>query len=131
MELTTTKICGAALICVILLLVVKHSKSDIAPVVRICITILFSGILIGMVAPIVKFTTANMSGIYLGDYGKIVMKALGVVILTQFCSQICRDSGEATVASDVEAVGKIELLLLSLPLFEEIFGVVREILSWH
>lgn len=84
-----------------------------------------------MVAPIVKFITVNLSESTFKGYEKNIMKALGIAFLTQLCAQVCRDCGETNLASNVETIGKTELLLISLPLFEEIFEIVRGILSWQ
>lgn len=54
------------------------------------------------------------------DYIKIIFKALGICYLTQFSSDICRDCHENAAASAVEIFGKIQLILLSLPLFENL-----------
>ena len=70
-----------------------------------------------------------MKEIILVKYGEIILKGLGIVILTQICADICRDSGEGTLASNIETVGKLELLLLSIPLIEEILGTAKTLLE--
>ncbi len=54
------------------------------------------------------------------DYVRIIFKALGICYLTQFSSDICRDCGENASASVAEIFGKIQLILLSIPLFESL-----------
>lgn len=63
------------------------------------------------------------------EYVSILFKALGICWLTQFASDICRDCGEGAIASAAEVFGKIQLVLLSLPLFEEVIDVVTRILE--
>ena len=62
------------------------------------------------------------------EYLTILFKALGICWLTQFASDICRDCNETTIASAAEIFGKIQLVLLSLPLFESLINVVTEIM---
>lgn len=53
-----------------------------------------------------------------GDSFGVLLKAIGICILTQFASDICRDAGESALASKLELAGKCTVLLLALPLFE-------------
>ena len=63
------------------------------------------------------------------DYIKILFKALGICYLTEFSADICRDCKENAVASAAEVFGKIQLVVLSLPLFESIIESIMEILE--
>ena len=49
-----------------------------------------------------------------------MFKTLGICFLAQFAADSCRDAGESALASKVELAGKISILVLSLPLFEDI-----------
>lgn len=63
------------------------------------------------------------------DAFDIMLKGLGVALLCRFCSDICRDCGENTLASGVESVGKIVIFSLSLPMLADILTLAREILG--
>lgn len=63
------------------------------------------------------------------DYLKIVFKALGICYMTQFSADICRDCGESAAASVAEIFGKIQLIVLSLPLFENLIENVMVIME--
>lgn len=52
------------------------------------------------------------------EYLTILFKSLGICFLTQLAADICRDSGEGTLASQAETAGKTALLIIALPLFE-------------
>jgi len=61
-------------------------------------------------------------------YITILMKALAVCFITQLAAESCRDSGEGAIASKIEFAGKTAVLLISVPLFESIFGIVKELI---
>ena len=42
---------------------------------------------------------------------------------------ICRESGETGAASGVELAGKVEILLLSIPMLENVLNIVGELLN--
>ena len=57
-----------------------------------------------------------------------MLKGLGICYLTQLASDICRDSGEGTLAVQSEMAGKTALLLISLPLFEKTVQLALELI---
>ena len=59
----------------------------------------------------------------------VLFKALGIALITQICASVCRDGGEAGLASWVEMAGKIEILLLSFPLIRNILAAAGELLN--
>ncbi len=59
----------------------------------------------------------------------ILLKALGVCFFTQLASDACRDAGEGAIASKVELAGKVVILLLAMPLFEQIIGVATSLMT--
>ncbi len=59
------------------------------------------------------------------EYLTILLKSLGICFLTQLAADICRDSGEGTLAVQTETAGKAALLVVALPLFEQAAELVR------
>ncbi len=54
------------------------------------------------------------------DYVLILMKALGICIVSQLSADCCRDCGESALASQIEIIARISLLVISLPLYETV-----------
>ena len=52
--------------------------------------------------------------------GSMLIRATGIALIAEFGCQLCKDAGESALASKVELAGKISILVLSLPLFEDI-----------
>lgn len=51
---------------------------------------------------------------------KALLKVVGISLITQFASDLCRDSGQTALAGSVETAGKWIILLYSLPFLEMI-----------
>ena len=49
--------------------------------------------------------------------------------MVQFAADACRDVGEIALSSKIEIVGKILVLTLSLPFFNEIASIAMKILG--
>ena len=54
------------------------------------------------------------------QYGVVLMKTTGICFLCQFASDACKDAGQNALAAKVELAAKIAVLLLALPLMENI-----------
>ena len=63
------------------------------------------------------------------SYIKLMMKVLGIVLITQFTADLCRDSGENALASQTETAAKIIVVSMILPLFETVIKIVAGFLE--
>ncbi|MDR0974599.1 MAG: hypothetical protein LBL80_02775 [Ruminococcus sp.] len=121
-----------AALCLIVTVICKlfDGQKDIAVYIKIAASALVLGGVILYVSPIADtintiFDKAGASDTYIN----ILFKALGICYITQFASDICKDSGEGALAVQIEIAGKITLLLLSLPLFEALTDLVTVLLG--
>ena len=57
----------------------------------------------------------------------LILKILGVALVSELAAQACRDSGEEGLALHVETGAKVILLLLSAPLLRQLAGLVMEL----
>ncbi len=57
-------------------------------------------------------------------YINILLKVLGISLITQFTADMCRDSGESAMASKVEFAGKIIIVGTGLPVIEGFTGLI-------
>lgn len=82
------------------------------------------------VVPLLRGVNAMLEGSALPRaYICILFRALGICLLTQLAADTCRDAGETALAAKAELVGKILLLVLSMPLFEEIVDLARRLMQ--
>lgn len=58
------------------------------------------------------------------EYISVMLKILGISLVTQFTSDMCRDSGESALASKVEFAGKVMIAAASLPVIEGFTGLI-------
>ena len=62
-------------------------------------------------------------------YSCILFKSLGICFITQFASDCCTDAKETSLASKIEIIGKLSIIAVSLPLFEEIIGITLDFMG--
>ncbi len=129
--MSTLKLCSFALLGVCAALVVKQWKGDLLPLLRLAITLGIGTVLFSAATPLFAYVKRLLEESGLGSlYVEILFKALGIALLTSVCANICRECGESSAAAGVELAGKLEILLLSLPLINEILEVAQGLLAW-
>ena len=111
------------------LVFIRSIKGEMALPLSVCITVSLAGVAIATCLPIIDYLNTLVQP-YSQKYITLLMKTVGISLLTATAADICRDSGESAIASKVELVGKCEILLLSLPLLKDItellFTVMEE-----
>lgn len=127
--MSTWQICLLAVIGAVLTILVRQWKTEFVPLLRLALAILFAAAAIGMSAPLIAYFRTLTEEAGVAGYAELLLKAFGITVLTECCAELCRESGEGGIAGGVELAGRIELLLLSLPLIGEILSTVRELLS--
>ncbi|MBQ7646611.1 MAG: stage III sporulation AC/AD family protein [Clostridia bacterium] len=59
----------------------------------------------------------------------VMMKALGIAVLGESASDICKDCGEASIAGGVELCTKVSIILVALPMISRIIELAGDFLS--
>lgn len=111
------KIVAIAIVCALLCAVLKQYKPEYAIVVQLTASVLILLLVASAMGDLINAIRELIdgSGIDTG-YLTLLLKALGVAILTQLAADACRDSGETALSNKVELAGKVTILLLCLPL---------------
>lgn len=125
----TVKICASALIIIAVITVLKQFKSDTVPMIKVAAVLLFAAAAMFICRPIFAWIENSLNSSQAAEYTKLLIKALGIGYLTSVCASVCRDCGESGLADGVETVGKLEILVLALPLICDIIGVANELLE--
>ena len=73
-------------------------------------------ILKGVLAPIEYINTKLLNNGINTEYFEVALKALGIGYVTGFIADICRDSGQASLAAKAELAGKCAIFIISVPL---------------
>lgn len=114
-------ICGLCIVCAIISLTLKRYNPEISMLVSVTAGVIIAISLLNGVVPAISQVKNILSLANLNNtYSLILFKSLGICFLCQFASDSCEDAGEKALASKIQLAGKISVVLLSLPLIEEI-----------
>lgn len=118
----TAQIFAVALISLVLVIAVKKES----PLTAVFISVASGVIIIYMIMPRLSVCFETLLDIAFGssvsaEYIEIILKITGISYLAEFCSQLCADCGQASIASKVEIGAKVFIMTISMPV---IFGLI-------
>ena len=115
------KIALTGIVSVLLYVLIRQLKPEYAPLTAIgaaCI------ILVAITDSLLDATGALEDMLVLSGLEKknvsLLIKALGICIVTQFASDICRENSASSIATAVELAGRLGMLMLALPMIETV-----------
>lgn len=124
------RFCGIGLLCAISGIILRQVKGgELSLFIRIGGALIIFGAAMLMMKNVISELLEITDGQGLDIYSKVLIKALGLALLTKICSDICRDCGEGTLASGVELCGKLGILLLCIPMIGELMDYAKKILG--
>ena len=123
------KVSAIAVIAVTAILIIRQLKGELSFAVKVISAVLILGLTVASLEPVINDITSVFITETSSEYIRIMLKAAGIAFLTHISSSICKDCGENTLSVGVELAGKIEILILCLPLIEKIMGYLLEMIS--
>ncbi|ARP51263.1 stage III sporulation protein AD [Ruminococcaceae bacterium CPB6] len=121
---------GAALTAAVFAALLRRTNSEYAVVLRTAAGVLIVLEILQAVLPALREISGLLSSAGVGgEYSGILLRALGVVFLTQFAADACRDAEETALASKVELAGRVGILVLALPLFARVASIASALVK--
>ena len=123
------KIVGIGLVACIVVIVVKQLKPELAVTVIVSISVLMLIYILKNFSQIfyVFNQIIEKTGIN-NDLFLILIKIIGIGYLVEFGASICEDSGNSSIANKVILGGKIAIFIMSLPIIQNLFNLILELL---
>lgn len=123
-------ICIAAVAAAVFVVLLKKYNPEIAMLTEMITGIIIFALILTSISPAIDLLKRLSS--LVGDSGKnigILLKSMGICYICQFSADSCRDAGQGALAGKVELAGKLAVVLLCLPLLEEIINYAVNIIG--
>ena len=125
-----TAIAAFAVVAAVLAVMLRQYKPEYSIVLSVAAGVLLLMFAVSAAAPIVKKINEIMDkSATVSQYGGVLIKGLGICLISQLACDACTDAGEISLASKAELAGKIAMVLVALPLFDDILDVVVKLLG--
>ena len=121
-------ICGV-LIGVLLAIKLKHLGSPLWVYLSLTLSVFVLFYIINRLSFVMDFLNEILEDIGLeSGYFEILIKIVGISYLCEFASNLCKESGFLSVASQIEIGGKLTMLVMSMPILLAIIDTVTSVL---
>ncbi len=119
----------AILICIIVVILkqVKPELSLLALIIGSIILLLY--VLSSFTSVITSFNQIVTKTGVNSQLFTVIIKIVGVGYLVEFTADVCKDSGNTSIADKVLLGGKIIILLLAIPIITNLFEIILELLQ--
>ncbi len=123
------KIVGIAIIALIIIIILKQYKPEFAIYISLLTGVLILILVMDKLEGIVNLiqNIASKSEINT-TFIILLIKITGIAFLAEFAVSICKDSGEAAIASKIELGSKIIIISMSIPILSSLIEILLEIL---
>ncbi len=123
-------IAALAIVAAVLAVMLKQHRPEIATLLSIAAGVLIFLFIAAAAVPVVdKIKEIMDKSEVVSGYGGVLIKCLGICLISQMACDTCRDAGETSLAGKAELAGKIAMLLVALPLFDDILDMVIKLLG--
>lgn len=90
---------------------------------------MLSTISFALLQPILSYIDEISKNTTVNKYIPILIKALGIGLIVQITSDVCKDAGENALGERICLFGKAEILVISLPLIKNLFALCEDLLK--
>ena len=124
------KATAGTLIAVILCLVLSKERKDTSILLVIAVCSMVAAVAIGYLQKVISFieTLENVGNLNT-ELISILLKCVGIGLLSQISSMICTDSGNAALGKVLQILASAVVLWLCIPLFTQLLELVEDIMG--
>lgn len=124
------KAAAGVLLAVILGLTIGKQEKDIAALLSIAVCCMVAILAVNYLEPVFDLLRELESvGELQGDMLGILLKAAGIVLVTELAGMICSDAGNGSLGKMLQMLGSAAVLYLSVPIFNVLLTLIRDILG--
>ena len=119
-------VCLVAIIGVITAVIIKGYKPEFGIVVMITLSLVFLGWMLDVFGEMEKQFEAITEQLEENkSFYEILFKIMGITYICEFSSGICKDAGYSSIATQIEIVGKMLVLLSGIPILISVIDTIK------
>ena len=123
------RVIGIALVTTFAIILLKPTKPEVAALVSVIGGILVIMLFVESLQTIIENIARIVQGTGIrSELFSALIRIIGIGYLTEFASNICDEAGNSAMARKVTIAGKILILILALPIINNLIDVVVGVL---
>jgi stage III sporulation protein AD len=119
------KIAAIAVTGAVLGLVIKKNSPEMAIMLTISLAVLALYLAFDTIKSVTDFISSLANAAKISPAVlTVVLKTVGISIVTKLSADVCRDAGQASAATGIELAGSFAALYIALPLFKTVMDMI-------
>lgn len=127
--MTLYRLCGVCILLCVIAVTAREGAGRFAPLVGLAGGLFLLSFALSRYGELVGMLTALSENELFSSLSSLALRVVALCILTEVSAGICRDLGEAGLASKMELCGRAEILLVTLPTLARLLSVATEYLG--
>ena len=113
-----------------LAMVTKQFKPEYSTLVLLAVCLFLIGYLTSNLKEVLNFVQTLQKRIPISSmYIKILLKLLAIAFICQIASTLCEDLGYLSISFQIETIGKLSILVLSIPIISSLLETIEHLLT--
>lgn len=124
------KACGAVFLAIILIVNLSGHRKDMGMLLALSVCVMVTLVAMQYLQPVLEFLDElkEIGGLD-GEMIGILLKIVGIGLLSEIVAPVCNDAGNASVGKTLQFLAVMVMLALSIPLFRSLIRILQEILG--
>ncbi len=124
------RLIGFCLLAGAMVMLLGQMQPQTAALLSVAFGVLVVSVLLGQIAGFIETVCSFLAALDLDErYFSIMVKSMGIVLVTQLAVQACEDMGASSIANRTEFVGRLALLSVAVPVFMELTQMAVDVLK--
>lgn len=123
------QVIGVGLVALVIVITLKQNKPEFVIFIELIAGVIIMSMCFDKISAVINYVYEISSKIKVSTkFVGIMLKITGIAILAEFATSICKDAGEAAIASKIEIGSKILIVTTSMPIISSLLEVVLKAL---
>lgn len=123
------QVIAIAFVATFMVMVIKQYRPEFSIYISIVAGILIFIVVIAKLTSAIELIKSLSSKLGTNmQYFSLLIKITGIAYLSEFATNICKDSGETAIASKVELAGRVIIIAMSVPILGALIDTITNIL---
>ena len=122
------KAAAITLVALLLYLILLNGKKEFAVLLTVSVVCIIGFFAMDFISSIISFVHELSSiGNLNSDLLDILLKSVGIGLVSEFTCLVCSDAGNATLGKSLQILATLIILWLSIPLFKYLIDIIKEL----
>ena len=123
------KIVGIGLVALVIIILLKQYKPEFAIYISLLTGVLILILIMDKLTGTVNLIQSIVNQSYINtEFITLLIKITGIAFLSEFAVSICKDAGEAAIASKIEIGSKIIIISMAIPILSSLLELILKLL---